>query len=199
MGGKVEFGAEGFISRQGDGDLAVSGGHDQAFGDPAKLGGVADELSIQKNGGAIRINRHLDFGGDGGHHVPRVFHHGDGDDLLFAGSQHDVAGEVLVAVLAHRKVVRARKQKNLLRPLEFMQIAEILAVDPNAGGLFDFGCALELELAENFILGEGSGHEEDAANDESASSFSHRHFDAQCSPKGGRISCLPFSKSELNF
>ena len=49
VGSEIDFGVEGFVSRQGDGNFAVAGGDDQAFGDAAKLGGVTDELSVEKD------------------------------------------------------------------------------------------------------------------------------------------------------
>ena len=87
----------------------MSRSDDQAFGNPAKLGGVADELSIEKHSGAVGIDRHLDLGGDGGHDIAHVFHHADRDELLFARSQNDLAREVHVAVLTDRELVRAGK------------------------------------------------------------------------------------------
>ena len=79
----------------------MSGSNDQALADPAKLAGVADELSIEKHGRAVGIDRHLDFGRDRGHDVTLRLHHGHRDQFLFAGLQRDVAREILVSVLAH--------------------------------------------------------------------------------------------------
>jgi hypothetical protein len=59
VGGEIDFGVEGLVSRQADGNFAVAGGDDQAFGDAAKLGGVADELSVEKDGGAVGRFREL--------------------------------------------------------------------------------------------------------------------------------------------
>src|SRR5205823_13582290 len=99
---EIEFRVEGLVSGQGDGNLAMSRRDDQALGNPAKLGSVADELSVEKHGRAVGIHRHLDFCRDRGHDEPRVFRHGDGDQLLSAWLQHEVAREVLITVLTDR-------------------------------------------------------------------------------------------------
>src|ERR1700756_291096 len=45
----------------------------------------------------------------------------------------------------------ARQQQDLLRSLEFLQISDVLSVDPHARSIFDFGFSFKLNFSHHLI------------------------------------------------
>src|SRR6266699_1037637 len=78
----------------------MAGGDDQALGNAAELGGVANVESIEKHGSAVGIHRDFYFRGHCRHYEASVLDHLHVHELLFSGMQHYVLREVHVAVLA---------------------------------------------------------------------------------------------------
>jgi hypothetical protein len=67
--------------------------------------------------------------------------------------------EIHVSALANHDFVLAGEKKNFFRSLEFAEIADVLAVDPNAGCFLDFGGADEIDLSEDAVPGTQSRNE----------------------------------------
>jgi hypothetical protein len=68
--------------------------------------------------------------------------------------------EIQISSLAHCDVVFAGKKQELFRSFQLAQITDVLAVDPDAGGVFDFGRAKEFYFAQDLILSVQGGDQE---------------------------------------
>src|SRR5215831_9684835 len=118
---------------------------------------MSDILAVEEYGGAGWIDRNLYGGSDGGHGSGGGVLHLDAHETLFAGLQDYALNEILVAVLTNGDDVLAGKQEDLFRSLQFFEVSDVLAVDPDAGGLFDFGFAFEFDFAHHVVAGIGCG------------------------------------------
>ena len=118
----------------------MSGCDQQALCHATEFPDMADEQTIQKDCGTIGIYRQFDLGGDERHLETQIFHHLHENSLLFSGLQSQFACEIFVTVLANGDLMFARKEQDLLRSLEFLQVAKVLAINPDPGGLLDFRC-----------------------------------------------------------
>jgi hypothetical protein len=118
---------------------------------------VADEPVVEEDCGAARIYNNFYDGPRGGHGASRALLHGDRHHSLFARMDRDLLREVLITILANGDGVVARKKEHFLRSLQFLEVAHVLAINPDAGSLFDFRFALELYFAHNVVAGEEMG------------------------------------------
>ncbi len=102
------------ISGQTDGYFPVSGRDQQALCHAAEFPRVADEQTVQKDCGTIRIYRQFDLGGDGWHLETQIFHHLHENSLLFSGSSSTGPARLDLATI--RQTIAATR--NLLRLLQ---------------------------------------------------------------------------------
>src|SRR5438876_11764356 len=110
----------------------------QTLCDASELPRVAHELPINENRSAIGSHRKLDLTEDRRHLEARVSHHVHGNGLLFSRPNRDLARKVLVTVLANDNFVLSGQQQDLLRALQLLSIAKILAINPYTRLLYHF-------------------------------------------------------------
>jgi hypothetical protein len=126
---------------------------------------MTHEDAVDKDRGAIGINVQLYFSGDAWKLNPRIFSHSHFDGLGLPGSDRDVLNKVDIAALANRDFVLAWEQQKFLRSFEFVQVADVLAVDPDTRGALDFSGADEVNLAQHIVPSMYGGDENHIAKE----------------------------------
>src|SRR5579863_10529782 len=117
-----------------------------------KLSYVSHEKPVEENRSSRWINRYLDNGRHLRKRSRQRFLHGHSHDFLLSGLEENSLGKILIAILAHGDHMFARQQQDFLRSLEFLQIADVLPVDPDSGAFFDVGLSFELNLSHHTIF-----------------------------------------------
>lgn len=160
MSQRADLGGEGFVPGKRNFDVVSSRSNQQGAAQALEFSDVSYEVSVEKNGGAGRVDINLDGGPGGGIGSGGSLLHGDFHGELLAGSEHDALGEVLVAVLAHGDDVLAGEQQDALVAFEFFEVADVLAVDPDAGRSLDFGFSFETKFAHDLISRQERGRQQ---------------------------------------
>src|SRR5579863_6883076 len=148
---RVDFGFERPISGQSDFDLVRPRRDFERAADAFELSNVADEASVKKDSGAIRIYGDLYNRPGCRHNAGCRLHHRHLHDAFFARPKNHFLGEILIAVLANRDVVLAGEPEDFLRAFQFLEISDILSVDPDAGSFFDFRFSLKINFSHHFV------------------------------------------------
>src|SRR5439155_25236732 len=123
-----------------------------ALSDAAQCRSMAGEHAIDEHRGAVGVDREFNLCSDCRHLQARVLLQSDLNEPFVAWLQRDLLREILISRLADSNLVLSRQQQDCLRPLQFLQISEILPVNPDSGISLDIGCAFELQLAEHFVI-----------------------------------------------
>src|SRR5579864_392244 len=127
---------------------------------------MSHETSVKKYGGTVRIDVQLHGRPRSRHGSSKSLLHRDLHNPLFSRLKGNSLSEILVTVLMDRDHVLARKKQHLLGAFELFEVAHVLAIDPDTGGLFDFRFAFKLDFTHHLITGvDGSGKQESADGD----------------------------------
>ncbi len=73
-------------------------------------------------------------------------------DQRFSRFDGDLLVEIGVSRLAHVYFVLARQKKDLLVAFEFAYVADVLAVDPDAGAFFNFCGGNEVDFSHDLVI-----------------------------------------------
>src|SRR3954470_3881606 len=160
---RVDFRLERLIARERDLDTVISRNDLQRAAHALEFTDVPHETPIQKHGGTRGnyVNLHDGPGRGKGSARSLLDHHWD--DQFLSRMNGDALVEILEAILAHGDRVIAGKKENLLVSFEFSEVADVLAIDPDAGSFFDFGFTLKLHFAHYFIVSMEHGRKQEGA------------------------------------
>src|ERR1019366_7953571 len=164
MRDEVDHGLEGLVSGETDGDFPFSRRNQERFPRSVKLSHMAEEETVNEYRRPDRLNVQLDFRGVFPVWVLdlEVLCHGHAQGLLLSWLYHDFLDEILVPGLAHHDFVLSWQKQDLLCPIQFLEVAQVLAIDPYSRGFLDFRCAFEMEFSQHFVScmqGPGEGRE----------------------------------------
>jgi hypothetical protein len=126
------------IPGQTDFDFVLSRRDQQGLAGTFEFGYVTDEDAIHKHRRSIWFHFQLNLGGDCRQGHPGVFFHLYPNSLLFSGANRNVLHEIQISTLLYGNVVFARKQQEFFRSLQFVEVADVLTIDPDAGSVFNF-------------------------------------------------------------
>ena len=113
VGTHGNFGFKGLVAGQSNAYLVLVGRDQQAMAEAGEFVGMADEAVVNEDGGPARFHGDFQFGGLRGHGQAGVLHQPDLHHHDLARLQHRFLGKVLVAGLAHGKLVLAWQEKDL--------------------------------------------------------------------------------------
>src|SRR5579863_5193418 len=138
VGYKIDLCFEGLISRQTDFYGVFARGDQQRLPDPREFGDVANEDAIDEYSGAIGFHVQLNFRGDLGQLNPGVFLHLYVKALFLSGAHRNFLHEIQISALTHGNFVITWEQEKFFRSFQLAQIADVLAIDPDARSVLDF-------------------------------------------------------------
>src|SRR5712671_107730 len=133
-------------------DSVLSGADRHRMKSSAEFAGVSEEGIVYKDSRARRLNVHFQCCAYFRRGCSRCLLHGDVNELSLSGLHNKFLCEIIVAGLTNGKLVLAWKQQDLFRAFEFLQVSDILSVNPDAGGFFHLRSPIKIDLAHHLIL-----------------------------------------------
>jgi hypothetical protein len=150
-----DIGFEGLEADEVDLDVVGSRGNLHGAADTAELIYRARKASVDEDGCAVRSNFQLDFGSDGGELGLRVSFQVDGERGFLARLDNDFLREFEVTGLTGGNFVFSGEEEDFFVALEFIYVADVLAVDPNAGGFLRLSGGGKGDFTHNLISAGG--------------------------------------------
>lgn len=134
-----DIGFEGLETDEIDFDVVRSRGNLHGTTDAAELIYRARKMSVDEDGCAVGSNFQLDFGSDGGELRLWVSFQMDGERGFLARLDNDFLREFEIAGLTGGNFVISGEQEDLFVAFEFIYVADVLAINPNACGFLRLG------------------------------------------------------------
>src|SRR5712671_5975517 len=113
---------------------------------------MAHKNAVHKYGGTIWLYIQLDFGGYTREGNPGIFLHFHGDGLLGSRTDGKLLLEIQISALAHGDLVLAGEEQQFFRPFQFLQVSDVLTVEPDTRSFFNLRGSDEFDLPQNLIV-----------------------------------------------
>ena len=145
------------------------------FADSLEFIDVSQELVVNENCRAIRIDRKLQLAGCSGRGLASIFLHGESNDVDLPRLKRGLFHVVLVPGLPRNDLVFARQQQNFLVAGQFFCITKILTVDPDAGIFFRITSCGETNFREHAAISGTHGERAEQNHSSDQQTFIGRH------------------------
>src|SRR6202171_5036602 len=153
-GEQIHFGLKRSIPWQLNLDSVFSWADKHGMKSSSQFPSMSQERIIYKHRRPRGLYVDLQSCGHGRRDRSGFFLHFDVNQLGLPGLHDDSLRGINIASLANGNLVFARQQHDLFRALKFLQISDVLAVNPDARSLFHFRRPVEIHLSHDLILPE---------------------------------------------
>src|SRR5882724_667821 len=165
-GQQADLGVESLIAGKSDLDAMFPGAYEHPVSHAHEFVDTSHKGVIDKDSSPLWSDMQLDLRSDFWKLGSRILEHDHLQDGFLARFDKHLLGEIGVPRLAHGDFMFTGQKQDFLVVLKLVDVAYVLPIDPNAGGLVCFGLADQLHFSQDLVLSNGCTTKHQAAEKE---------------------------------
>ena len=118
----------------------------------AEFADRSSEGIVNEDSGSLRRDVQLDLRCDFRKVCPRILQHDNLQDYFFAWFHDYLLSEIHVSGLTHGNLMFTRQKQDFVVGFQLIDIADVLAIDPNSGCFIRLGLSDQLHLTQDLVL-----------------------------------------------